>query len=69
MRQGQSIACLEEIAFQQGWIGIEDVRRAAAQLCKNGYGAYLAALAEERRRESEPAAERPAAARVLVGLP
>ena len=47
LRQGQSVACLEEIAFQQGWIGVEDVRRAAAQLCKNGYGAYLAALAEE----------------------
>ena len=47
-RQGQSIACLEEIAFQQGWIGVEDIRRAATQLSKNGYGAYLAALAEER---------------------
>ena len=53
-RQGQSVACLEEIAFQQGWIGIEDLRRAAAQMSKNGYGAYLAALAEERRR-SKPA--------------
>jgi len=50
-RQGQSVACLEEIAFKQGWIGIEDVRRAAAQLCKSGYGAYLAALAEERPTE------------------
>jgi glucose-1-phosphate thymidylyltransferase len=47
VRQGQSIACLEEIAFQQGWIGVEDIRRAAAQFCKNGYGASLAALAEE----------------------
>ena len=47
-RQGQRIACLEEIAFQQGWIGVEDIRRAAAQLSKNGYGAYLAALADER---------------------
>jgi len=47
-RQGQSVACLEEIAFQQGWIGVEDVRRAAAHMSKNGYGAYLAALAEER---------------------
>jgi glucose-1-phosphate thymidylyltransferase len=47
LRQGQSIACLEEIAFRQRWIGVEDIRRAAAQLCKNGYGAYLAALVEE----------------------
>ncbi len=47
-RQGQSIACLEEIAFLQGWIGVDDIRRAAAQMSKNRYGAYLAALADER---------------------
>jgi glucose-1-phosphate thymidylyltransferase len=46
-RQGQRIACLEEIAFLMGWIGVDDLRRAAAQLSKNGYGAYLAALAAE----------------------
>jgi glucose-1-phosphate thymidylyltransferase len=46
-RQGQHIACLEEIAFLMGWIGVEDVRRAAAQMSKNGYGAYLAALARD----------------------
>jgi glucose-1-phosphate thymidylyltransferase len=46
-RQGQRIACLEEIAFLMGWIGIDEHRRAAAQLSKNGYGAYLAALATE----------------------
>ena len=46
-RQGQRIACLEEIAFTMGWIGVEDVRRAAAQMSKNGYGAYLAALARD----------------------
>lgn len=49
-RQGQRIACLEEIAFSRGWIGVEDIRRAAARLSKNGYGAYLAALAEEAAR-------------------
>jgi glucose-1-phosphate thymidylyltransferase len=47
-RQGQSVACLEEIALSKGWIGVEDVRRAAAQLPNNRYGAYLSALAEER---------------------
>jgi len=47
-RQGQRIACLEEIAFASGWIGVDELRRAAAQLSKNGYGAYLAALADER---------------------
>jgi glucose-1-phosphate thymidylyltransferase len=49
-RQGQHIACLEEIAFAMGWIGVEEVSRAAARLSKNGYGAYLAALAEEHAR-------------------
>ncbi|THD43512.1 MAG: glucose-1-phosphate thymidylyltransferase RfbA [Bradyrhizobium sp.] len=47
-RQGQQIACLEEIAFARGWIDIEEVRRAAARLSKSSYGAYLAALAEQR---------------------
>jgi glucose-1-phosphate thymidylyltransferase len=46
-RQGQRIACLEEIAFMMGWIGVEDLMRAAAQMSKNGYGAYLAALASD----------------------
>ena len=48
--RASAIACLEEIAFAMGWIGVEDVRRAAAQSSKNGYGAYLAALAEERAK-------------------
>jgi glucose-1-phosphate thymidylyltransferase len=51
-RQGQRIACLEEIAFLMGWIGIDDLMRAAAQMSKNGYGAYLAALARERGASS-----------------
>jgi glucose-1-phosphate thymidylyltransferase len=50
LRQGQQIACLEEIAFGLGWIGVEDVRRAAALMSKNGYGAHLAALVEESAR-------------------
>ncbi|WP_330083243.1 glucose-1-phosphate thymidylyltransferase RfbA [Methylocystis iwaonis] len=40
-RQGQRIACLEEIAFQNGWIGAQEMREAAARLLKSGYGAYL----------------------------
>ena len=46
-RQGQHVACLEEIAFAMGWIGVEDVRRAAALMGKNGYGEYLTALVQE----------------------
>ncbi len=40
-RQGQRIACLEEIAFHQGWIDEAAVREAAARLAKSGYGDYL----------------------------
>lgn len=52
-RQGQRIACLEEIAFHQGWIGAEEVRRAAAKLPKSGYGAYLLRVLREAARAVE----------------
>jgi glucose-1-phosphate thymidylyltransferase len=40
-RQGQRVACLEEIAYAQGWIDAGMMREAAARLAKSGYGAYL----------------------------
>jgi glucose-1-phosphate thymidylyltransferase len=40
-RTGQKIACLEEIAFRQGFIDAEQLKRAAASYAKSGYGAYL----------------------------
>lgn len=40
-RQGVKIACLEEIAFSKGWIGREQVARAAEALAKTSYGQYL----------------------------
>ena len=40
-RQGQKVACLEEIAMDNGWITKEDVRRLATPMLKNGYGQYL----------------------------
>lgn len=45
-RQGFMIACPEEIAFRQGWIGRDDLRTMGDQLKNNGYGRYLLKLAE-----------------------
>lgn len=44
-RQGYKIACLEEIAFSQGWLNKELLEKQAKDLRKNGYGEYLLALA------------------------
>ena len=43
-RQGLKIGCLEEIAWEQGWIDDEQLRRLAAPLAKSGYGEYLLRL-------------------------
>ncbi|WP_067177489.1 glucose-1-phosphate thymidylyltransferase RfbA [Sulfurospirillum sp. UCH001] len=40
-RQGYKIACLEEIAYNSGWITKEQVLEIAKPLSKNGYGEYL----------------------------
>ncbi|WNK21235.1 glucose-1-phosphate thymidylyltransferase RfbA [Halomonas piscis] len=40
-RQGLKVACLEEIAWQQGWLSDEDLATAAEALKKTGYGQYL----------------------------
>lgn len=40
-RQGYKIACLEEIAFNNGWLKTEDLQRIGQQLSKNSYGQYL----------------------------
>lgn len=46
-RQGLKIACLEEIAFNNGWIGTDDLIQIGRGLNKNGYGQYLLSLASE----------------------
>lgn len=43
-RQGLKIACLEEIAFHQGWISAQDVERRAAEMGKSTYAEYLRAM-------------------------
>ena len=43
-RQGLKVACLEEIAFQNGWISAEQLRSLAQPLAKNSYGTYLLGL-------------------------
>jgi glucose-1-phosphate thymidylyltransferase len=43
-RQGYKVACLEEIAYNSGWISKEDVLTIASQLEKNEYGLYLREL-------------------------
>jgi glucose-1-phosphate thymidylyltransferase len=43
-RQGLKVACLEEIAYHQGWLSIEQLSAQAAALSKTGYGRYLARL-------------------------
>ena len=46
-RQGLKIACLEEIAFRQGWISAEKVRELAQPMIRNQYGQYLLRVADE----------------------
>lgn len=46
-RQGLKVACLEDIAFSQGWISREKLREVAKPMSKNDYGKYLLRLADE----------------------
>ncbi len=48
-RQGLKIACLEEIAWQKGYISDEELLQLATPLQKNGYGQYLMKLLDNKR--------------------
>lgn len=46
-RQGFKIACLEEIAYNQGWLSKEKLLETANTMSKNSYGQYLRSLVKE----------------------
>ena len=48
-RQGLKIACLEGIAYRNGWITAGKVRELAAPMLKNQYGQYLLKLIDEHK--------------------
>lgn len=50
-RQGFKVACLEEIAWRNGWLDDDSVRVAAERLSKTGYGKYLKDLLHVRPRQ------------------
>ena len=45
-RQGLKVACLEEIAFENGWIDAAKLKELAAPMAKNQYGQYLLRIAK-----------------------
>lgn len=46
-RQGFKIACLEEIAFNNGWLSIDDLLEAGNSMSKTDYGQYIISIAKE----------------------
>lgn len=50
-RQGFKVACLEEIAWRNGWLSDEQVKESAKSLAKTGYGRYLLDLLHVRPRQ------------------
>jgi glucose-1-phosphate thymidylyltransferase len=46
-RQGFKVACLEEIAFNNGWLSADALHDLAQRFSKNSYGEYLLSLLRE----------------------
>lgn len=53
-RQGLKVACLEGIAYRQGWISIEKMLEVAQPMIKNQYGQYLLHVIEEIAQTGQP---------------
>ena len=53
-RQGLKIACLEGIAYRQGWINNEKMRQLAQPMIKNQYGQYLLRVIDEVAHTGKP---------------
>ncbi len=50
-RQGLKIACIEEIAYDLGYIGLEEMEHLAKDMLKNQYGQYLQSVIEQHKQE------------------
>ena len=50
-RQGLKVACLEGIAYRNGWISEERMREIAQPMLKNQYGQYLLKVIDEMKEE------------------
>lgn len=46
--QGLKVACLEEIAYRNGWLTVDELKELAKPMLKNDYGQYLAHLADKK---------------------
>ncbi|WP_302454726.1 glucose-1-phosphate thymidylyltransferase RfbA [Victivallis vadensis] len=46
-RQGQQVACLQEIAYENGWMTPAEIRESIADMMKTEYGQYLARIIQE----------------------
>ena len=53
-RQGLKVACLEGIAYRQGWIDEERMRQLAQPMIKNQYGQYLIKVIDELKETGKP---------------
>ena len=46
-RQGLQIACLQEIAYENGWMTADEIRESCSDMLKTAYGQYLMRMIEK----------------------